>query len=168
VKLTREILIEAMDPRPSNNDLGYCIVVLHPGDKMHSPNSKPNREMVVPNQTTSDVAYRLAYGMGWWVGPTPAGEIRHDDAPTICSCGVRKHNPPTPEDVIKKREAEEAAARKTADRRAAAQEWAHARVQETFNSGLAMSRDDVIARYKPVFDGFTAQWLSDNPEKEGV
>lgn len=169
-KLTREMIIEAMETgeeKPGRNSIGYCIPVLHPGDEMFDPatEGKP-RPKVYRNSTTSDMAFRLAWGMGWWVGPTSAGEIHHDDAPTICSHGIGKHNPPTPEDVKAERAAKEAAARKAADRQQAAEDWAHKRVEEMFNSGLGLSREDLLARYRAVWNGLAEQWKNDNPARE--
>lgn len=79
---------------PSSRDIEYVLLVLHPGDSTWNPNPhQPLQAATITNDTTGVKVFRLAAGMGYWIGPT---EIEPDtvevgDAKTLCRCGVGVH-----------------------------------------------------------------------------
>lgn len=78
----------------TTDEIGYIIVVLHPGDSMWAPDNTRQGWRRISNDSDDVEAYRMAMGAGMWVTPVPAGRIHADDPPILCTCGFMVHTPP--------------------------------------------------------------------------
>lgn len=166
IDLTRDMLEAACrhgdGPKPGADSLGYCIAVLHPGQRMWAPSPNNRGDRMRHNQTDRTIAYRWSLGMGYWIGPIETGEITPDDPPIVCTCGIDYHRP----EILADHQDVAAAAVRKKNRQEAAERWAASFVEKNFNHGMPLTRDAMQADYLHVYQGLIAQWYADNPDGE--